>query len=112
MLCTVFLNPHCSYHISQGYVEEHATSKGKDDVGGKSVAQQDAQHQAHVAGHGRQQVEEDGLWNAQPCVQQNNEVTYRGRQSENVPRIFFFHKPLLEVNIQRAVVIEVVWRRG
>lgn len=89
MLCAVFTNPHRSYHISQGYVKEHATSEGKDDVGGKSVAQQDAQDQAHVARHRRQQVEEDGLWNAQPCCQQDNEVAYRGRQSANVPRMFF-----------------------
>ncbi len=92
-LINVLSNPHCSYHISQGDVKEHATSKGKDDAGGKSATQQDAQDQAQVAGHSRQQVEEDGLWNTQPCVQQDNEVAYRGRQNANVLHMFlFFHE--------------------
>ncbi len=89
-LINVLSNPHCSYHISQGDVKEHATSKGKDDAGGKSATQQDAQDQAQVAGHSRQQVEEDGLWNTQPCVQQDNEVAYRGRQNANVLHMFLF----------------------
>ncbi len=88
-LCALLCNPHCSYHISQGDVKEHATSKGKDDAGGKSVTQQDAQDQTHVAGHSRQQVEEGGLWNAQTWVQQDNEVAYRGRQNTNVLHMCF-----------------------
>lgn len=87
MMNVMLCDPYCSYHISQGDVKKHATSEGKDDTGGKSATQQDTQDQAHIAGHSRQQVKEDGLWNAQPCVQQDNEVAYRGRQKTNMLHI-------------------------
>lgn len=57
-----------THHVSQADVEEHPSCNGKDDVGRKAASKQDAQDEANVAGQGRHQVEENGLWDAHPSI--------------------------------------------
>lgn len=78
-----------THHVSQADVEEHASCNGKDDVGRKGASEQDAKDQADVAGQGRQHVEEDGLGDAHPSVQQDDKVTCRWtHSSSNRPQSF------------------------
>lgn len=77
------------YHVCQGDVKKHAPCKGKDDIGGKAAANQDANDQADVAGHGRQQVEEDGLSDAHSRIQQDHKVACRGRQKTSPGFTFY-----------------------
>lgn len=72
-----------THHVSQADVEEHPSCDGKDDVGREGASEQDAQDQAHVAGQGRHQVEEDGLRDAHPGVQQDDKVTCRRTHSSS-----------------------------
>lgn len=64
-----------THHVCQGNVQEHPSSNGKDHARGNGASDHDPQHQADVAGHRRQQVEEDGLWDAHAGVQQDHEVS-------------------------------------
>lgn len=66
-----------THHVSQADVEEHPSCDRKDDVGRKAAPQQDAEDQADVAGQGRHQVEENGLRDAHPGVQQDDKVACR-----------------------------------
>lgn len=72
-----------THHVSQADVEEHPSCDGKDDVGREGASEQDAQDQAQVAGQGRHQVEEDGLRDAHPGVQQDDKVTCRQTHSSS-----------------------------
>lgn len=66
-----------THHVCQGNVQEHSSSYGKDYTRSKGASDHDPQDQADVARHGRQQVEENGLRDAHPGVQQDDEVSCR-----------------------------------
>lgn len=67
-----------THHVCQGNVQEHSSSNGEDDTGGKGAPDHDPQNQADVARHRRQQVEENGLWDAHASIQQDHEISCRG----------------------------------
>lgn len=66
-----------THHVSQADVQEHSSCDGKDHVWCKGASEQNAEDEAHVAGQGWQQVEEDGLRDAHPGVQQDDKVACR-----------------------------------
>lgn len=66
-----------THHVSQADVQEHSSCDGKDGVWCKAASEQNAEDEAQVAGQGWQQVEEDGLWDAHPGVQQDDKVACR-----------------------------------
>lgn len=64
-----------THHVCQSDVEEHSTGKCEDPVGGEAVPGQDAEAHPQVAAAGRQEVEEQGLLDAHPSVQQDDKVS-------------------------------------
>lgn len=62
-------------HVCQRNVQEHSSRDGKDCIGGEIAPEQDSKHEADVTRHGRQQVEENGLRDAHPGIQQDYKVT-------------------------------------
>lgn len=69
-----------THHICQGNVQKHSSSNGKDYTGGKGAPDHDAQNQADVARHRRQQVEENSLGDGHTGIQQDDEISCRGSE--------------------------------
>lgn len=63
------------YHVCQSDVKKHSTSNGKDGIWSEAAAQQDAQHQAEITAHSREQVKKHSLRDTHTRVQQNHKVT-------------------------------------
>lgn len=70
-----------TYHISQGNIQEHSSSQRKDPVGREVAAGQDAEAQTHVAAAGGKEVEEESLLEAHASVEQDDKVSYGGREN-------------------------------
>lgn len=71
-----------THHIGQSDVQKHPSRDGKDHVGGEAAPEEDAEDEADVTRHRRQHVEENGLWDAHPGVEQDDKVACRGRQTQ------------------------------
>lgn len=74
-------------HVCQSDVEEHSSCQGKDPVGGKAVAGQNAKAHAQVTATCWQEVKEQSLLYAHASVQQDDKVSWWHNEWEKMTKM-------------------------